>query len=90
MYHFRSRCILRDLGSRHVLMVYPSDGQNAYALQINDSFAMLFRRMYGTSFTQNDIILALTDLFSLPPDTALAEAATILRLWQEQDLISIV
>lgn len=87
-YRFRPRCILREMGSRHVLMVIPPVGQEGFALQVNDSYAFLFRQVYGTSFTLDDLAQVLSENYSLPRDVAKAEAAIALNLWKEQGLIA--
>ena len=87
-YRFRPRCILREMGSRHVLMVIPPIGQEGFALQVNDSFAFLFRQVYGTSFTLEDLTKALSENYSLPRDVAMAEATVTLNLWKKQGLIA--
>lgn len=81
-------CSIRELGGKFLMMVYPGNGQEPYALQVNESFA----RLYGLvkdldSFTEDYLVAAIAAEYGLSPEAAGAEAAKTLKLWEEQCLV---
>ncbi len=86
-YSISSTGSIRELGGKHLLLVYP-ENKPPYALDINESFA----RMFGWAqqrkvFRETDLARFLETEYALPPESAQEEARKTIRLWQENSLI---
>ena len=69
------------------MMVYSKD-KAPYALQVNESFARLYRLVKDRgSFTEEELAGIISTEYNLTPDEAKAEAARTRELWKEQCLL---
>ncbi len=81
-------CILRELSGRHMLMVYPEDGSEAYALEVNGSFAFLVKTAKALGdFSAEDLGSALETEYGLSPAEASEETDKALAIWKEEGLL---
>ncbi|MCR4571047.1 MAG: PqqD family protein [Bacteroidales bacterium] len=86
-YSVNSDCSVRELSGKYLMMVYSKD-KAPYALQVNESFARLYRLVKDRgSFTEEELAGIISTEYKLTPDEAKAEAARTLELWKEQCLL---
>ncbi len=90
-YHIVPECVLRQLGDKYLLLVYPSDEDDSYALQINESFAFLLEKILNQpSFTEEEVSSLLTSQYDLSEEEARAESEKTLALWLNNGLIQLL
>ena len=70
---------------RDVLMIYQD---RPLALEVNESFAFLWKNLFGKDFTLEDVSALLQNQYGLEPSDAREEARKIVALWQEQQLMA--
>lgn len=70
---------------RDVLMIYQD---RPLALEVNESFAFLWKNLFGKDFTFEDVSALLQNHYGLEPSDAREEARKIVALWQEQQLMA--
>lgn len=78
-------CRLHRMRGRDVLMIYQD---RPLALEVNESFAFLWKNLFGKDFTLEDVSALLQNHYGLDPSDALEEARKIVALWQEQQLMA--
>jgi hypothetical protein len=87
-YSFIADCSLRKIGEHALLLVFPRDGSEAFGLQVNESFALLFEAVSGLeSFSAGDLAGVLVREYGLAEPEALEEAGRTIALWIENGLI---
>ena len=87
-YSIIPECSLQHLGGNHLLLVYPGNKDKPFALQVNESCALLLERVMAmASFSREDIISVLTSEYGLSLDEASRECDKTLDLWKELALI---
>ncbi len=88
MYKILPECVLREVGDKFVLIIF-SQEMSPRAMEVNESFARLFRRAQelGT-FEEADLAAYLVADYGLAPDFAKEEAGATIRLWLEKCLIA--
>ncbi len=86
-YTLVSGCMLRSMGSRHLLTVYPPS-EPPYALEVNESFAHLVARAkeLGT-FSETDLVSELRKEYGLNEEQAQEEVKQTMGLWKEYGLL---
>lgn len=78
---------VRELGGKFLLIVYPRN-LSPYALEINESFARMFRwAQTRKSFQETELSDFLVSEYGISPQYAHSEAHSTIALWQENNLI---
>ena len=86
-YRFTCKCSLMQMWDKYMLFVYPATGK-ARGLQINESFAVMFKAVEDMeSFGTDQLAASLTEHYGLAPVQAGQEAARTLELWIQEGLI---
>ena len=78
-------CRLHRMRGRYVLMLYQDRPQ---ALEVNESFAFLWKNLSGKDFSLEDVSGLLVDHYALEPADAEEEARKIVSLWEEEQLMT--
>jgi hypothetical protein len=80
---------LRELGDDHLVIGESADGRrNARrVVRLNESAAFLWRSVAGKDFNADTLSWLLQREYSLDPQTAAADAASILAAWEKAGLV---
>lgn len=77
-------CKIHQHRGKWTLMVY---GQTAKALEVNESFALLWEHFDGRDFSEEDLRTHLVTEYGLDDETAATQACAIIDLWKAQELL---
>ncbi len=77
-------CRLHKSRGKHVLIMY---GRSTHALEVNESFAHIWRHFSALEFTEADVASFLESTYNLDAAKAEREASQIIGLWQEHQMI---
>ena len=77
-------CKLHQGRGKWTLMVY---GPHVRALEVNETFAVLWQHFYGKAFSEEDVQDYLVSFYGLSRSEACSETAQIVELWQTQELL---
>ena len=81
-----SLCTLLEMRGKYLLLLPSADLRGQEALEVNESFAFLWRTLEGKVFSAADVAAALQQEYDLDPEIALRESDRIIALWKERQL----
>ena len=81
-----SLCTLLEMRGKYLLLLPSADLRGQEALEVNESFAILWRTLEGKVFSAADVAAALQQEYDLDPEIALRESDRIIALWKERQL----
>ena len=77
-------CSLQTLRGHYVIVYYDASGQ--HLLEVNESFALLFRRAEEGDFSPVSLSKVLEEHYGLPGEVAVEEASKAIDLWTQLQL----
>lgn len=80
-----SQASLIELRDKYLIVIHMPSGPRG--LEVNESFAWLWKQAVGHPFTREDLVHALMAEYGLPEPEAAAETDNILRLWKDYGLL---
>lgn len=79
-------CTLLEMRGKYLLLLPSVDKGGQEALQVNESFAFLWRALEGKEFSPADVAAALQQEYGLDPEEAIRESDRIIALWRDRQL----
>ncbi len=79
-------CTLLEMRGKYLLLLPSADMRGQKALEVNQSFAFLWRTLEGKEFSPADVAAALRQEYGLDPEAADREAGQVIALWKERQL----
>lgn len=79
-------CTLLEMRGKYLLLLPSADMRGQQALEVNQSFAFLWRTLEGKEFSPADVAAALQQEYGLDPEDAAREAGQVIALWEKRQL----
>jgi len=84
------QCLLLEMRGKYLLMTPAAAEGGQEALQVNESFAFLWRQFRGkVDFSVAEVAQALQEQYGLDADEAEAESGKMVDLWRERGLLEV-
>lgn len=80
-------CTLLEMRGKFLLLLPSADLRGQQALEVNRSFAFLWRALEGKEFSEADVVSVFRQEYGLDPDEAVRESGQIIALWKERHLL---
>jgi len=82
-------CVLLEMRGKYLLMLPTPAAGGQEALQVNESFAFLWKTFQRRDdFTGDEIAGALLERYGLDPAEAAAETEKMIAIWKEKGLLA--
>lgn len=79
-------CTLLEMRGKYLLLLPSADLRGQQALEVNRSFAFLWRTFEGKDFAAADVTAALQQEYGLAEEEAVRESDGIIALWNKWQL----